>query len=331
MVRADPIGKRVESIAITSLEREVGGAEVHIARGVSCRRTMVIIPAYNEERFIGSVVLKAAKYADMVLVVDDGSSDGTAEVAEAAGAVVVRHALNQGKGVALNTGFRKAREFDPDVVITIDADGQHIPEEIALVTAPVLADQADIVVGSRYLQKKNSVPAHRVWGHVAFNLMTNWVSGVVITDSQSGFRAFSRRALAAISFNSDGFSVESEMQLLAHEHDLRVKEIPITIYYHDRPKRLVVAHGLLVLSGLLRLVGQYRPLLFFGVPGLVLLLAGLGWGVWVVDIYRRAQTLAIGYALVSGLLSTIGALALFAGIILHSVRGLLLDLVRPRE
>src|SRR5262249_50720911 len=154
-----------------------------------------------------------------------------------------------------------------------------------------------IVVGSRYLKKKSSVPTHRVWGHRAFNLLTNWMSGVAITDSQSGFRAFSRRALQTISFNSDGFSVESEMQLLAREHHLRVNEIPITIQYRDKPKRPVLAHGLMVLSGLLRLVGQYRPLLFFGVPGLFLLVAGLAWGLWVVDIYHQSHTLAVGYAL----------------------------------
>jgi glycosyltransferase involved in cell wall biosynthesis len=304
---------------------------MQVAQGVAFGKAVVIIPAYNEERFIGSVVLKAYKYSSTIIVVDDGSTDATAEVARAAGAIVMQHEQNQGKGVALNTGFRKAREFDPDVVITIDADGQHTPEEIDLVAAPVLEDQADIVVGSRYLEKTSSVPVHRIWGHLAFNLMTNWMSGISITDSQSGFRAFSRRALATISFNSDGFSVESEMQLLAREHHLRMNEIPITIQYRDKPKRPVLTHGLMVLTGLLRLVGQYRPLLFFGLPGLILLVAGLAWGVFVVDIYRRSQTLAIGYALLSALLATIGALALFSGIILHSVRGLLLDLIRPRE
>ena len=219
---------------------------------------VTVIPAFNEERFIGSVVLKAKKLMDVVIVVDDGSTDATAEVAQAAGALVVQHAQNQGKGAALNTGFRKARSFAPDVVVILDADGQHLPEEINKVVTPILTDQADIVVGSRYLEKKCAVPLHRIWGHHFFNFMTNCISGVALTDSQSGFRAFSPHALYAIAFQSNGFSVESEMQILAQEHHLQVVEVPITIRYQDKPKRPVVAHGFMVLNGILQLVGQHR-------------------------------------------------------------------------
>src|SRR6266542_3194865 len=105
-------------------------------------RIIAIIPAYNEERFIGSVVLKTQKFAREVVVVDDGSTDATAEIAEAAGAVVVKHERNLGKGMALNTGFSKARELRPEVVVTIDADGQHVAEETIEVVKPVLENQA---------------------------------------------------------------------------------------------------------------------------------------------------------------------------------------------
>ena len=110
MVRTDHIDKRATLTATTPIEREVGGPETHLAPAIDFRKAVVIIPAYNEERFIGSVVLKTHKYSDTVIVVDDGSTDATAEIAQAAGAIVVRHEQNQGKGVALNTGFRKARE-----------------------------------------------------------------------------------------------------------------------------------------------------------------------------------------------------------------------------
>jgi glycosyltransferase involved in cell wall biosynthesis len=294
-------------------------------------KIIAVIPAYNEERFIGSVVLKTRQYADAVIVVDDGSQDATGKIAEAAGAVVVQHQQNQGKGSALNTGFCRARELDPDVVVTLDADGQHLPEELTRVAAPVLKGHADIVVGSRYLEKRSQVPLHRIWGHLVFNFMNNQASGIPLTDSQSGFRAFSPLALCAISFHSDGFSVESEMQFLAHEHSLRVAEIPITIHYHDKPKRPVIVHGLMVLNGVLRLVGQHRPLLFFGPPSMMVLLAGLLWGAWAADMYSRARVLAAGYALLSMLLFIIGSLGMFAGITLHSVRRLLLQLVQSRN
>ena len=297
---------------------------------VICRKLVVVIPAFNEERMIGSVILRTRKYADAIIVVDDGSTDATAEIADAAGAIVVRHEHNLGKGAALNTGLHSAREYDPSIVVTLDADGQHSPEELAHVAAPILADQADIVVGSRYLEKKSRVPIQRIWGHHAFNFVTNHASGVALSDSQSGFRAFSARALGAMSFHSTGFSVESEMQFLAQEHHLKVTEVPVTIHYFDKPKRPVVVHGLMVLNGVLRLIGQYRPLLFFGVPGVLSQLMGFALAIWVIDAYQKSGTLEVGFATISMLLVIMGMLALFTGIILHSVRGLLLDLVSPR-
>jgi len=291
------------------------------------QKLIAVIPAFNEERFIGSVVLKSRQYTDQVIVVDDGSTDKTAEIAEAAGAIVVRHEKNQGKGVALNTGFQAARDMGAEVVVTFDGDGQHLPEEMDAVVMPVSNGEADLVVGSRYVESTSQVPWHRIWGHKVFNTLTNLLSGVALTDSQSGFRAFSRPALESLSFNSRGFSVESEMQLLAGSSGLKVREVPITIRYEDKPKRPVLQHGLLVLNGILHLVGQYRPLLFFGVTGLILMLAGGAMGGFVVDIYSRIQTLAVGYALISVFLVIIGTISFSTGIILHSMRGLLLDLI----
>jgi len=288
-------------------------------------RIIAVIPAYNEERFIGSVVLRARRHAAGVLVIDDGSTDATAEVATAAGAIVLRHETNCGKGVALSTGFQHALDLQPDAVITIDADGQHPAHEIDAVAAPVLQGEADIVIGSRYVKPSSYIPRHRIWGHRLFNLLTNVASRVSVSDSQSGFRAFSYRALQHLSFQSSSFAVESEMQFLAHENGLKILEVPITINYFDRPKRPVIAHGLVVLNGLLQLMGQYRPLLFLGVPGLAILLAGAGCGAYIVNIYRRRGELAVGYALICLLLVIVGNIAITTGIILHSVRGLLLQ------
>ena len=287
--------------------------------------TVIVIPAYNEERFIGSVVLKARRYADCVIVVDDGSTDGTAEIAAQAGAEVARHAKNLGKGAALNSGFKKACELAPQVVVMLDGDGQHHPEEVGTMIEPILAGKADIVIGSRYLENTSDVPRQRIWGHWAFNWLTRLSSGTKSTDSQSGFRAFSPAALGKIDFLSPGFSVESEMQFIAKQYKLRLVEVPVTIHYTDKPKRPVLFHGMGVLNGILHLVGQYRPLLFFGVPGAVLLTSGILVGVWVVDIFSRWRTLAVGYAMISVLLGIIGMLLLSTGVTLHSIRGLLTD------
>jgi glycosyltransferase involved in cell wall biosynthesis len=289
-------------------------------------KIFIVIPAHNEERFIGSTVLRARQICQHVLVMDDGSTDQTAAIARLAGAEVISRDKNLGKGVALNSALNHVRQYKPDVVISLDADGQHSPEEIDHVAAPILSGQADIVIGSRYLGDSSDTPRHRILGHRIFNWLTSAASGVHASDSQSGFRAFSPAALELPKFHSKGFSVESEMQFLINQHGLRLVEAPITIKYPDKPKRNVFSHGMLVLNGLLRLIGQYRLLLFFGLPGVVLLVVGLLWGVFVVEIYQRSLKLATGYAMISILLTILGSLFISTGIILHSIRGLLTDM-----
>jgi glycosyltransferase involved in cell wall biosynthesis len=295
------------------------------------QRRIALIPAYNEERFIASVVLKTRRYVDEVLVVDDGSQDATAELAQEAGATVLYHSENQGKGAALNTGFAAVRAQGGGIVVTLDADGQHEPAELLEVIAPICEGKADLVIGSRYLVKESDVPPSRVWGHRFFNFLTKQASGVSVSDSQSGYRAFSTRALELLDFSSRSFSVESEMQFLARQYDLRVVEVPIVIRYTDKPKRSVLQHGMIVLNGVLQLTGQYRPLLYFGVPGMAMLLSGLLWGLWVVNIFQRTGELAVGYAILSTLLAVLGMITLSTAVTLHSVRGLLQDFLRTAK
>jgi glycosyltransferase involved in cell wall biosynthesis len=289
-------------------------------------RVLVIVPAYNEERFIGSVVLKIKQHPVDVLVIDDGSTDKTCQIARAAGAEAHCLPTNQGKGAALNTGFQLARQRQPDAVVVIDADGQHLPEELPRLLAPILRDQADIVIGSRYIDDTSNTPIDRRLGHKLINLATSVPSGIYVSDSQSGFRAFSPRAFDLIQFKSDDFSVESEMQFLAQEFNLRVAEVPITIRYTDGSKRPAVQQGRIVLNGILRLVGQYRPLMYFGVPGMIALLAGIALGIYVVKLYVNTLELAVGYAMITVMLAMAGLLMLSTGITLHSVRALLSDL-----
>jgi glycosyltransferase involved in cell wall biosynthesis len=291
----------------------------------SQHKVVVVVPSYNEARFLGSVLLRLRCFPVIPIVIDDGSQDDTAAIAECAGVEVIRLEKNQGKGAALCAGFERARQFEPDAIVMIDADGQHLVEELPLVVAPVLAGEADLVVGSRYIERTSSVPQHRVFGHVFFRLLTNITSGVALSDTQSGYRAFSPRAFNRANFQSKGYTVESEMQFLAQDEGLRVKEVPITIRYTDPPRHSVIRHGLIVFNGVLRLTSQYRPLLFFGLPGLFVLAIGFGWGITVVDIYNRSQELAVGYTLITLLLSITGLTLFSTGIILHAVRGLLLD------
>lgn len=290
------------------------------------QKLVIIIPAYNEERFIGSVVLKSLQFTKNVIVVDDGSRDGTSEVAACAGAIVLQHTQNMGKAAALNTAIGMARDYHPDVVVMIDADGQHLPEELPQVIEPILNKEADIVVGSRYIKNTSNTPLHRRIGHLFINAATGITSGVYVTDSQSGYRAFSPKACGCSLFQSSGFTVESEMQFLAHEYGLTVKEVPITIQYLDQAKRSAVSQGVTVLNGILKLTGQYRPLLFFGVPGFLTLIIGLVWGLVVVQRFMQTSELAAGYAMICILLCITGLIMMTTAFTLHSIRGLLLEL-----
>jgi glycosyltransferase involved in cell wall biosynthesis len=289
---------------------------------------IAVIPAYNEERFIGSVVLKALQYVDIVIVVDDGSLDDTAEIAKNAGAVVVQHQTNRGKGAALNSGFAKARALGAQVVALLDGDGQHRPDDIPKLVRPVLEQDVDMVVGSRYLELKSRIPLYRRVGQYIITALTNISSGISSTDSWSGYRAFSRRALERIYFHESGWGVDPEFQFKASELDLNVVEVPIVAIYEEKAKRNPIPHGLKTLNAILRLIGQHRPLLFFSGTGFLILLAGFITGLWVVAVYDATQALAIGTTLICLLLCIVGTLTLFTGFILHSTRGLILEFTK---
>src|SRR5262245_5132771 len=289
---------------------------------------VALIPAYNEERFIGSLVLAARAYVDHVVVVDDGSRDSTVEIAKMAGAIVVQHQTNQGKAAAVNTGFAYVRRLDPSAVVMLDGDGQHSADDIPVVFAPVVEGAADIVVGSRFLEVKSDIPIYRQVGQHGLTLATNLASGVRVSDSQSGYRAFSARALDELSFGQGGFSIESEMQFQAREHQLRIVEVPIKVIYAERAKRNPVSHGMQVVNGIMRMVGQTHPLLYFGLAGVALFMLGAALGLYMIDIFTRTRTLAVGYGLITVMLCVMGMLLFFAGVMLHSTREMMVELRR---
>lgn len=286
----------------------------------------IAIPAYNEERFIGSVVIQARRYTPDVVVIDDGSHDATSHIAEEAGATVIRHQRNGGKSEAVNSALKWARRNGTECLVFIDGDGQHRPDEIEKVVAPVLAAEADMVIGSRFLSVKSHIPAYRKIGQLGFTAVTNMASTVHVTDSQSGFRAFSRKAIEALHFSGTGLSVESEMQFQAKEHDLTIVEVPISVVYAEKAKRNPFAHGMQILENVLKLVGLHRPLFFFGMQGLLMLIAGAFLSAVTVAIYGATRELAVGYALISVLLLMVGTLSMFVGLILHAVRSNFVDL-----
>jgi glycosyltransferase involved in cell wall biosynthesis len=281
------------------------------------------IPCLNEELFIGSVVLKTKDYADQVIIIDDGSTDKTAIMAEKAGAKVISHGSNKGKGAAVNTAFRYAKNAGCKALVLLDGDGQHDPAYIPDLVKPILDDKADMVVGSRYLGIRSSIPGYRVWGHRVLTSLSNLSSRVKLTDSQSGLRAFSTNAMEAFSFAEEGLSVESEMQFLVKESGLRTIEIPISVGYHGKAKRNPLTHGMGVLNGILGLISRRIPLFFFGVPGILMLAFGFWEGFRVIQGWNTYQAFYLGPALIAVLLCVVGALSLFTGLILHTIKSFL--------
>jgi glycosyltransferase involved in cell wall biosynthesis len=193
-------------------------------------RVIVIIPAYNEARMVAEVVRRVRDHIPDVIVVDDGSMDATGDRAEAAGATVVRHCVNRGLGAALGTGIAAALHAGADAIVTLDADGQHDPAEIAAIVAPIAQDTADVVIGVRTF---TDAPFHRRLFNQIGNLVTRLLFGVRCSDTQSGFRAFSRAAAERIDIRTNRMEVSSEIIAEAGRHELRVAEVPIRTIYTD--------------------------------------------------------------------------------------------------
>jgi len=238
---------------------------------------VVLVPAYREELTIASVVMLAKKYASKVIVIDDGSPDRTRELAEMAGAEVISHEVNRGKAAALMTGFARARQLAPICTITLDGDGQMDPALIPVVAAPVLDGKADLVIGSRYIQTDvTDTPQHRRAGQKVLNRATSMGSTIDVTDSQSGYRALSLKAINSTNFNSERYNIESDMISYFSDIGLQITEVPVTVRYDvpDGHKQKPLRHGLSVLGGLVTYIGYRRPLILFGIPGIVFLVIG---------------------------------------------------------
>jgi glycosyltransferase involved in cell wall biosynthesis len=278
------------------------------------------IPAYNEERTIAMVVIECQAFVDRVIVCDDGSQDMTSDIASRLGAEVIRHDRNMGKGQALRSLFLAVRKLGCDMMITVDADAQHDPKEIPKLLAPLESGEADIVIGSRFLESKGSVPQHRLVVNKLFNLMT--LDG--ISDTQSGFRAYGKKAIQRILPAEAGMGVDSEILMDAASDGLRIVEVPITVSYGvgKTSKLNPVHHSLDVIFSIVKLTSIRHPLIFYGSPGAALVVVGLYYFYRTVTLFSSQQqitTLTLTYGLIAFSVTIFGLLALFTGVILFTI------------
>ena len=285
-------------------------------------KVVAAIPCFNEERFIGSVVAKTKKYVNKVVVIDDGSTDDSAEVAKATGAAVYCHEENRGYGAAICSALDRGRSLKADILVILDGDGQHDPKEIPHLIQPILDGDADIVVGSRFLGKENKSPLYRRIGQRTLTTITNVGSGHKLTDSQSGCRAYSAKALKELNLSERGMSVSSEIQFAIKEADLRVAEVPIDVSYEDKAKRSPVGHGVSVLTRIMVLYILKHPLLLFGLPGIVCTITGGIFGLRVLSTYNSADYVPVGDALAAIMFGLVGLVGILAGLGLQAMREL---------
>jgi glycosyltransferase involved in cell wall biosynthesis len=279
-------------------------------------RTLAAIPCFNEEIAIGSVVLMARLHADEVLVIDDGCTDGTAKVARDAGATVISHGAQMGKGRGIRSALRYAVDHDYDCLVFMDGDGQHNPREIPLLVEPILTDTADLVIGFRTFDQ---MPFYRRFGRAVLDIASS--NGSSITDSQCGFRALNRTTMEAMlnGLKKDDFSTESEMLRTAQEKCLRVGETPINCKYGgdlSTSTKNPVSHAIEVLGSIFWLAVERKPLLHIGLPGLAAILAGVFLLLQFFQGFNETGLIAIEQGMLASLFLIPGTVALIVGLML---------------
>lgn len=285
---------------------------------------MIGIPAYNEEKNIGPLILKLNKKYQDILVCNDGSTDLTGEIASSLGAMVTTHERNQGYGAAIKTIFEEAKKNDVDVLITFDGDGQHDIADIESMIDTMRKNQADIVIGSRFLSQNKEIPKYRKIGIKTITGLTNYITNSKITDSQSGFRAYSKNSLNKIFPTETGMGISTEILIKAAKNQIKITEIPISISYeNNKHSQEPISHGASVIISTIKHVAIDRPLLYYGVTGLVFLVLGLIFGAWTFQIYADEGIImtSIGLMGVGGVI--LGTILLISATILFSIVNLI--------
>ena len=286
---------------------------------------LVCIPAYNEEQFIQDVIKKSIPYADKVVVCDDGSTDNTAKLAKDAGAIVISQ-KNQGYGAAIATLFDYARKENAQIMITLDGDGQHNPEQIPLLINAIITHSVDVAIGSRFLDDTTKASGYRKTGIKIITSASNYGTNFKVTDSQSGFRAYSNVAIDAIHPTEQGMAVSTEILLKISNKGLSIAEVPITISYNgDTSEQHSVPHGVSVLMNTIKYVSIRHPIKFYGIPGFVLIIAGIILGGLFLDAYLNKEIVFYGSLLGSVVMFLLGAILSVTAIILFSMANLMRD------
>ena len=290
--------------------------------------TVIGIPAFNEEKNIASIIMKLKKTVDHIIVCNDGSTDMTEEICKELNVTVINHSRNMGYGSAIKSIFLKAKELQADILVTFDADGQHRVVDVQNVTKPIIDDKADIVIGSRFLENKSDIPEYRKFGIKIITKITNSSLKEKLTDSQSGFRAYSKNVLKDITPSESGMGVSTEILIKASNAGHKIAEVPITIMYGpDTSTHNPVSHGTSVLFSSIKFTSIEHPLKFYGVPAIIFLGIGLAFMLWTFQTYAIEKEIITNVALIGIGSLVIGIVFLLSAILLYS----LVSVVRERN
>lgn len=290
---------------------------------------IVFIPAFNEEESIGKVIKNireiyqasdAKGFKTDIIVVDDGSSDRTEQAAKGAGVKsVIKHPFNQGLGASTRTGLKRAYEMGADIAVKIDADFQHDPKDIEKVIRPILSDEADAVFGSRFLGKVTyRMPFHRRMGNTLFSYLVSRLTGLQITDGQTGLMAFSRRYLSRFNIISN-YNETQQLIIDSWRNHMRIIEVPVFFHARKTGRSFIsFRYPFKVLPTLIRLFVHTSPLKVFVPLGIIFILAGL----------------IVAYTVISGKITFIGdatIVILLIGGVQIIIFGLLADAISKKE
>jgi len=292
-------------------------------------KVIVGIPAFNEEKNIAILITQLKKIADKIIVCNDGSTDLTSEIAEELGATVINHKKNLGYGAAIRSIFLKSKDLDVDILVTFDADGQHRIDDINKVINPIINGESDLVIGSRFLdESEKEIPKYRKVGINVITKITNATIKKQLTDSQSGFRAYSKKVLNELNPSELGMGISTEILIKASARNFRISEVPIKIIYKGNTStHNPISHGSSVLFSTIKYTSIEHPLKFYGIPSVILFAIGLFLTYYSVEYYAEIGRLNTNLTLVSaGIMLTAVVLAV-TGILLYS----LISVVREKN
>ena len=279
------------------------------------------IPAFNEEKNIAAIITKLADITDTIIVCNDGSSDLTSKKKKKMGVFVINHEKNLGYGAAIRSIFLKAKELDGDILVTFDADGQHRIEDIEKVTKPIIDQEVDLVIGSRFLdESEKEVPRYRKVGIKVITKITNASIKKQLTDSQSGFRAYSKKVLAELNPSELGMGISTEILIKASSKNFRITEVPIKILYAgDTSTHNPVSHGSSVILSTIKYTSIEHPLKFYGIPSMILFIIGISFTYLSAEYYAEIGRLNTNLTIIAAGTVLIAVVLLITSILLYSL------------